>query len=234
MTSTRTATPALPALALTALALTAAVLAGGPASPSAAADPNAADSVMGSYTFEAKDRESATWTLTPCPGNNTGCVRVSETGNAKRAPWSADAHLTVGSWIMFAAQPDAILCEDGTAVPGVNTYSWDAVELTGSASILSKGACGTEPASISIPFTLTKTGAGPAQLPTAPIDVEPLLPGPPPAGAPAAPPPGPLPAAPLPAESPANQVDTPAVVPAPADQLTEAEVAEPGFNADRR
>lgn len=185
--------------------------------PAAAADPD----VMGTYTFEAEDGESATWTLAPCAGNGAGCVRVSETGNSKRAPWSADARRSVGSWIMFVSQPDAILCKDGTAVPGVNTYSWDGVALSGSASILSKGACGTEPASISIPFTLTKTGSGPVQYPSAPIEVEPLVPGPQPTAAPVAPPP---PTGPLPAESPV----APPVMPAPADQLTESEVA---FNA---
>jgi hypothetical protein len=194
--------------------------------PPAAAEPD----VMGAYTFEAEDGESATWTMAPCAGNNPGCVRVSETGNSKRAPWSAEAHLSVGSWIMFAAQPDAILCKDGSAVPGVNTYSWDATTLSGSASILSKGACGTEPASISIPFALTKTGAGPVQYPNAPVDVEPLAPIPPAAAAvPMAPPPP----GPLPAEAPPAEVATPPVVAPPAGQLTEAEVAEPGFNAGR-
>lgn len=194
-----------------------------PGAPVAAADADA----VGTYTLEAKDGESATWTVTPCAGNGPGCIRVSETGNSERAPWSADAHLSVGSWIMFVPQPDAIRCEDGTAVAGVNTYSWNATTLTGSASILSKGACGTEPASISIPFTLTKTGSGPVQFPTAPIDVEPLVPEPAPQLAPAPNPP----AGPLPAESPVGEVATPAIVPAPADQLTEAQVAEPGFNA---
>ena len=206
-----------------AAAASALVLAGvATASPATAAEP----SVFGTYTLEAEDGESATWNLAPCAVDGPGCVRVSETGNTNRAPWSADAHLSVGSWIMFVPQPDAIRCEDGTPVPGVNTYSWDAAALTGSASILSRGACGTEPASISIPFTLTKTGSGPVQYPTAPIDVEPLVLIPPAVAAPAAPPP----AGPLPAESPA----APPVVPAPADQLTEAEVAEPGFNAERR
>jgi hypothetical protein len=130
---------------------------------------------------------------------------------------------------MFVSQPDAILCKDGTAVPGVNTYSWDAADLSGSVSILSKGACGTKPASISIPFTLTKTGTGPVQYPTAPIVVEPLVTDPAPvAVAPVVPPP---PAGPLPAEAPAAEVATPPVVSPPAGQLTEAEVAAPGFNA---
>lgn len=188
----------------------------------AAADPD----LFGAYTFEAEDGESATWTLTPCAGNADGCVRVAETGNAKRAPWSADAHISVGSWILLVQQPDAILCEDGSAAPGLNTYSWDAVSLSGSASLFSNGACGAGPESLSIPFTLTRTGAGPVQYPTAPVDVEPYVPQDSvPAGSPSPPPAGTLPA-----ESPAGEVAVPAVIPPARDQLTEAEVAQPGFN----
>jgi hypothetical protein len=168
-------------------------------------------SVFGTYTLEAEDGENATWTLAPCRGDNPGCIQVSETGSSQRAPWTSEAHFSVGSWIMFVSQPDAILCKDGTAVPGVNTYSWDSAALSGSVSILSRGACGTEPASISIPFTLTKTGTGPVQYPTAPIDVEPLLPDPSAAAAPVAPPP---PAGPLPAEAPAAEVAPPVLAPA--------------------
>jgi hypothetical protein len=179
------------------------------ASPAAAAGPD----VMGAYTFEAEGGESGIWTMTPCAADSPGCVRVSETGNSKRAPWSAEARLSVGSWIMLVSQPDAILCEDGTAVPGVNTYAWDAATLSGSASILSKGACGTEPASISIPFTLSKTG-GPVQYPSAPVDVEPLAPNLPAADAPMAPPS----TGPLPAEAPSPEAVSPPAVPAPVGQ----------------
>jgi len=187
-------------------------------SPATAAPAAAADSdVMGTYTLEAADGETATWNLTPCAEPNTGCVRVFETGNSERAPWTAEARLTVGSWIMFVSQPDAIRCGDGTPVPGVNTYSWDATKLSGSASMLTRGACGTDEAGISIPFLLNKTGMGPEQYPTAPADVEPPLPSPPPV-APVMPPTE----GSLPAESPAAEVAPPPVMPAPAGELTEA------------
>jgi VanZ family protein len=126
----------------------------------ACAAPAAADSeVFGTYAFAAEDGENATWTLTPCADNPPGCVRVSETGNAKRAPWSGDAHWAVGSLILFVQQPDAILCEDGASAPGLNTYSWEGSSLSGSVSIITKGACGTKSASLSIPFRLTRLGA---------------------------------------------------------------------------
>ena len=212
---------------LTAAAIASAFVVGGAgmalAAPATAADAN----VLGTYTFEAENGESATWTLTPCADDTDGCVRVSETGSSKRTPWSADAHWTVGSWIMFAQQSDAILCEDGTAAPGLNTYSWDGGSLSGSASIFSRGACGAEPASVSIPFALTKTGSGPVQYPTAPVQVEPYIVDVPPPYVP----PGQQ-AGPMPAESDPALIAVPAVIPGAGEPLTEAEVAQPGFNAN--
>lgn len=190
----KTATRAILTAAGTAVAL---------CGPANAADTDAA----GTYAFTAGDGESATWTLTPCGGNVPGCVRVSETGNAKRAPWSADAHISVGSWILFVEQPDAILCEDGTAAPGVNTYSWDAVGLSGNASILNKGACGAKTGNVSIPFTLSRIGAAEA--------LPPVAAGPAPAAAPATTA-APAPAGPpLPAESPAAAIAPPVAVAPP-------------------
>lgn len=171
--------------------------------------------VFGTYSFAAEDGENATWTMTPCAGDPPGCVRVSETGNAKRAPWAGDAHWSVGSLILVVGQPDAILCEDGTSVPGLNTYSWNGATLSGNASILTNGACGAEP-SVSIPFQLTRLGAAEAQPPAAP----PALPTPPagggPAGPPATPPAAPEtpPAPPLAAESTAGPAGVPAAPPA--------------------
>lgn len=185
-------------------ALSAAALAGiGPA---------AADSdVFGTYSFAAEDGENATWAMTPCAENPPGCVRISETGNAKRIPWAGDAHWSVGSLILVVEQPDAILCEDGSSVPGVNTYSWDGATLSGNASILTNGACGAEP-SVSIPFRLTRLGAAEARPPAAPPATE----APPADGGPAGPPgpaaPEPPPDPPLAAEStagPAGPAPTP-------------------------
>jgi hypothetical protein len=210
----------------TVIAVSTAVLAGGIAVASpASADPSAA----GVYTLEAENGESANWNVTLCPGDPPGCLRVFESGNPKRAAWNGEAHYSVGSWIMFVQQSDAVLCEDGSTAPGMNTYSWDGFTLAGSASLLTKGACG-EDASISIPFALTKTGSGPVQYPSAPVAIEPYIvdiPEPyiPPAGAPA-------PATALPAESDPALVATPPVVAPPPYELTEAEVAEPGFNAE--
>jgi hypothetical protein len=186
------------------------------------AAPAAADSdVFGTYAFAADDGENATWILTPCADNAPGCVRVAETGNSKRAPWSGDAHWSVGSLILFVQQPDAILCEGGTAAPGMNTYSWDGGSMSGSASILTHGACGIKAASLSIPFKLTRLGAAEVQRPpAAPAGVPPA--GPPAAPQAVAPPPAPqgvapAPSAPLAAESTAGPVGTaPAPAPAPA------------------
>jgi len=187
----------------------------------ATADPNP----LGGYTFEAEDGESATWTLTPCADPADNCVQVAETGNSKRAPWTGTALVTVGSWIMFVNQPDAILCGDGSSVPGVNNYSWGASTLSGYASINTAGACGNPPESLAIPFRLTPTGS-PVLYPTAPIYDAPLTP-------PAAEPPvasGTTPAAPMPAESDPALVATPEIIAPAPFELTEAEVALPGYN----
>lgn len=215
---------------LTRLMVAAAVLGGGLglAAPAHAADPNA----LGTYTFEAEDGESATWTVTPCSDpDDDHCVFVQSTGTSKHAPWAANAYWTVGSWILFVNQPDAISCGDGGSVPGVNNYSWDADALTGYASINTvEGDCGAAAESVAIPFTLTKTGSGPVQYPDAPIYAQPDAGAPPiaPAGA------APAPTGAMPAEQDPSIVATPEQIPNYSDPLTEAIVAEPGFNSGRR
>ena len=212
---------------LTRLAVLPALITAGLGQPAVAgaADPNA----VGTYTFETSDGESAEWVLTPCEVDTPNCVHVSETGNSMRAPWSANAYWTVGSWILFVEQPDAIICQDGGSAPGLNNYSWDATTLNGYASIFNKdGACGSEPSSLTIPFSLTRTGSGPVRYPTAPVqdqpyvvDIpEPYVPG----AAEAAPP------AQAPVETDPALTATPENIPSPEDPLTEAVVAEPGFN----
>lgn len=213
---------------LTRVAIASALIAGGAvvglAGPANAADPNA----LGTYTFEGDGGEVATWTLTPCIDDSDHCVRVSSSGSSKHAPWSADAHWTVGSWILFVDQPDAVSCPDGSSAAGANNYSWDASTLTGYASIFS-GACGGDPESLAIPFTLTKTGS-PVVLPTEPIYEQPFYPpsaeviGEPQAPSAEAPPAGPI-------ETDPALTATPAIIPNLSDPLTEAEVAMPGFNA---
>lgn len=184
------------------------------------ADPNA----LGTYTFEAEDGEVAVWTVTPCAEDSLHCVHVNSTGNDQRGAWNANAYWTVGSWILFVDQPDAILCNDGSVSAGTNNYSWDATSLNGYTSIFNPGACGSEPGSLAIPFALTKTG-GPARMPDAPIYSQPYVveipePYTPPAGGGS-----------MPAESDAAIVATPNAIPNESQPLTEAEVAEPGFNA---
>lgn len=186
------------------------------------ADPNA----LGTYTFEGEDGESATWIVTPCVQDSLHCVNVAETGNEMRRPWNANAYWAVGSWTIFVDQPDAILCNDGGSEPGRNTYSWNADSLEGNVSIFNgAGACGSEPSVLNIPFALTKTGE-PVRFPEAePYVVDIPEPYTPPAAAEA-------PASDaMPAESDPALVATPEVFPSDTQPLTEAEVAEPGFNA---
>lgn len=197
-----------------------------PAQAEEAAQPLADPNALGTYTFEAEDGEVAIWTVTPCAEDSLHCVHVDSTGNDQRGPWNANAYWTVGSWILFVEQPDAILCNDGGSAPGNNNYSWDATTLNGYASIFNAaGACGSEPGGLAIPFALTKTG-GPARMPDAPIYSEPYVVEVPPPYVP-----GSEGGGAMPAESDPALVATPNVIPNESDPLTEAEVAEPGFNA---
>jgi hypothetical protein len=197
------------------------VIAGSAVAGPVRADPNP----LGGYTFEAEDGESATWTLTACLEPADNCVQVAETGNSRRAPWTGTAYVTVGSWIMFVNQPDAILCDDGSSVPGVNNYSWSGDSLSGYASINTAGVCGRPPESLAIPFQLTRSGNA-VEFPDAPVYDTPIVPQ-------EAPPPVPQEAAPAPAEP------APAPMPAEAEPptvegfnepITPAEAGLPGFN----
>ena len=211
------------AMNLTRLAATSVLVLGG--AGLAVAGPAQGDpGPLGAYTFEGEDGQSATWTLTACADAGDNCVQVAETGNSKRAPWTATAFITVGSWIMFVNQPDAILCDDGSSVPGVNNYSWSSDNLSGYASINTAGACGKGPESLAIPFQLTRNGDA-ILYPDAPIYEAPPIPPeakPPVAqeAAPAAPPPS----APMPAEA------APAPIEGFIEPITPAEAGLPGFN----
>lgn len=176
---------------------------------------------LGSYTFEAEDGEAATWNLTPCLEPADNCVQVSETGSSKRAPWTGTAYVTVGSWIMFVSQPDAILCDDGSSVPGVNNYSWSDDNLSGYVSINTAGVCGRPPESLAIPFQLTRSGAA-VEFPDAPVYDAPIVPQE--AQPPVTQETAPAPAEPLPAEA------KPPTVEGFEEPLTPAEVGLPGFN----
>ena len=208
---------------LTGMAMASVVVAGGLgvglAGPAQAADPHA----LGTYTFEGEGGESATWTVSPCADDSDHCVYVVSSGDSKHAPWTGNAYWTVGSWILFVDQPDAVECSNGTTAAGRNNYSWDATSLSGYASI-NTNACG-EAENIAIPFKLTKSGSGPIQYPTAPVEAQPYTPPAPPGE-----PYPPVASEPMPAEVDPAIVATPPAISMPSDQLTEAEVAEPGFN----
>lgn len=136
----------------------------GLASPVSAAGVDAG----GTYAFATDKGEEATWVVTACQDDSPSCIQVAETGNASRQPWRGTAYLSVGSWIMFVDQPDAITCDDGTVFPGRTSYAWDAVKLSGWASVHDNGFCGNDPKTLATPFTLTKLGAAEAPGPAGP------------------------------------------------------------------
>ena len=127
--------------------------------------PAAANDFEGQYTFDMGG-EPTTWTVRPCDGGPTApfnqCVRVAETGG-ENAPWEAQANWAVGYWTLRVQRPDAISCDDGSKMPSLVTYSWNAVTLEGQMGFNFAGGCGDAPAaSLWAPFQLTP---GPAPLP---------------------------------------------------------------------
>jgi len=139
------------------------VAAAGLAGPARAADPNA----LGTYTVTVAEQLTGTWVATPCVDDTEHCIHVTNSGIGKQQPWEADAFWSVGSWIMFVDEPDAIGCDDGTTHPGKMTYSWDAAKMAGYASIFNNGICGGKPATLYAPFTLTKLGGAEVPPPAA-------------------------------------------------------------------
>ena len=127
--------------------------------------PAAANEFEGQYTFDMGG-EPTTWTVRPCDGGPTApfnqCVRVAESGG-ENAPWEAQANWAVGYWTLRVQRPDAISCDDGSKMPSLVTYSWNAVTLEGQMGFNFAGGCGDAPAaSLWAPFQLTP---GPAPLP---------------------------------------------------------------------
>jgi hypothetical protein len=126
------------------------------------ANPASAD-LSGTYNFATDNGGTATWTITPC---GAGCANVAATNviafGGQASPWNGTAELTGGTWNMSVARPDAIRCDsDGSIVPGLAIYSWDATTLSGTdidEAPTPGGACGNPPGTTTPPnpFTLTQ------------------------------------------------------------------------------
>jgi hypothetical protein len=128
------------------------------------ASPACAD-LSGTYNYASNEGTTATWTITPC---GAGCANVASTDRTDGAgkhysPWNGTAELSGGTWNLTIAQPDAITCySDGSIVPGLAIFSWDATTLSGTLideAPTPGGACGNPPGSTTPPIAFTLTQA---------------------------------------------------------------------------
>ncbi len=82
--------------------------------------------------------------------------------NGQATPWNADAHLANGRYTMIVDVPDGVRCTV-YFLPSHDTYTWDAVTLTGSVDSTFDAGCGGAPGGTdSWPFSLVRivTSAG--------------------------------------------------------------------------
>jgi hypothetical protein len=100
------------------------------------------------------------WAVRGCPpGQPAGCVHVQAIPrpNGQAVPYDGNAPLANGRYTMVIDQPDGVRCTVAF-FPSRDTYTWDAVTLTGSVdSVFDKG-CGDAPGgTASYPFSLVRT-----------------------------------------------------------------------------
>lgn len=90
--------------------------------------------------------------------DSLGCPHVIAVPrpNGGAAPWSGGAHLANGKYTMQVDVPSGRVCV-GYALPTHDTYTWDAVTLSGFVDSAFEADCGGAPAgSDRYPFTLVR------------------------------------------------------------------------------
>jgi hypothetical protein len=141
-----------PKTAAAGIALIAAALA---LAPSAAAG-----MLIGNYEVETTrdPGHSWIWNVRPCQVEAPDCVHVNAEPrpNGQAEPWNTDAHLANGRYTMVVDVPDGVRCTV-YFLPSHDTYSWDAVTLSGSVDSTFNAGCGNAPGgTVSYPFTLVR------------------------------------------------------------------------------
>jgi hypothetical protein len=99
------------------------------------------------------------WDIRPCePGHPADCLQnqAQPRPNGQATPWYAVAHLANGRYTMIVDVPDGVRCT-AYFLPSHDTYTWDAVTLTGSVDSTFDAGCGGAPGGTnSWPFTLVR------------------------------------------------------------------------------
>ena len=76
--------------------------------------------------------------------------------NGQATPWYSVAHLANGQYTMIVDVPDGVRCTV-YFLPSHDTYTWDAVTLTGSVTSTFDAGCGGAPGGTnSWPFSLVR------------------------------------------------------------------------------
>ncbi|OSC22258.1 MULTISPECIES: hypothetical protein [Mycobacterium avium complex (MAC)] len=118
---------------------------------------------FGNYDLHVEGRydfHTWVWAITACPGG--GCVHVNAIARpvAKAFPYTGDAHLTDGRYVLPVDVPDGLRCDDiyyGPTLPTHDVYTWDAVTLAGELqSSFDMGCHGAPAGSATYPFTLSR------------------------------------------------------------------------------
>lgn len=136
-----------------------AILASAPAAHAAMAIGNYNAYVDGRYDFH-----TWIWSISSCapPGGVDQCANVSANPMpiAKAFQWYAQAHRNGGSYSLTVDVPDGLRCGDvyyGPVVATRDTYTWDAVTLTGTLqSSFATGCDGAPGGTLSYPFSLVR------------------------------------------------------------------------------
>jgi hypothetical protein len=120
----------------------------------------AAGMLMGNYEVETTrdPGHSWLWEIRACQVEAPDCVHVNATPrpNGQAEPWVGDAHLANGRYTMVVDVPDGVRCTV-YFLPSHDTYSWDAVTLSGSVDSTFNAGCGNAPGgTVSYPFTLVR------------------------------------------------------------------------------
>ena len=84
-----------------------------------------------------------------------------------------EARLVGGVWTFSLPKERGIRCADGTWANTVEVVKFDDVTMTGTRSVTPSGACGTAPAIINTPFTLSYKGPLPIPVTQYPLICEP-------------------------------------------------------------
>lgn len=98
------------------------------------------------------------WNVRPCQVEAPDCVHVNAQPrpNGQAEPWNTDAHLANGRYTMVVDVPDGVRCTV-YFLPSHDTYSWDAMTLSGSVDSTFNAGCGNAPGgTVSYPFTLVR------------------------------------------------------------------------------